>query len=194
MKNKRTFVVQLLSHVLHFTTPWTAARQASLSFTISQSLNYIGLHLISSPSSSWVSLSRGNYQTSGGIFASHACEFHVYSSKWTYSLLEDVYPSVCQDNSRFHLKKERSEGTNIYQEPVMFHKFHFGYLTLLKPHWVLETLLHSLHNRGQKLRVVDIFAQFHILTNFTGRIWTQAYPPSKFMLFYFYCTADIIAI
>jgi len=40
VKNKRTFVVvQLLSHVLHFTTPWIAARQASVSFTISQSLN-----------------------------------------------------------------------------------------------------------------------------------------------------------
>ena len=32
------FVVQSLSHVQLFTTPWTAAHQASLSFTISQSL------------------------------------------------------------------------------------------------------------------------------------------------------------
>ena len=32
------FVVQSLSHVLLFATPWTAARQASLSFTISWSL------------------------------------------------------------------------------------------------------------------------------------------------------------
>ena len=32
------FVVQLLSHVRLFATPWTAAHQASLSFTISQSL------------------------------------------------------------------------------------------------------------------------------------------------------------
>ena len=31
-------VVQLLSHVRLFVTPWTAARQASLSFTISQNL------------------------------------------------------------------------------------------------------------------------------------------------------------
>ena len=31
-------VFQSLSHVRHFATPWTAARQASLSFTISQSL------------------------------------------------------------------------------------------------------------------------------------------------------------
>ena len=31
-------VVQLLSHVRLFATPWTAAHQASLSFTISQSL------------------------------------------------------------------------------------------------------------------------------------------------------------
>ena len=31
-------VIQSLSHVLFFTTPWTAASQASLSFTISQSL------------------------------------------------------------------------------------------------------------------------------------------------------------
>ena len=31
-------VVQLLSHVLLFVTPWTAARQASLSFTISWTL------------------------------------------------------------------------------------------------------------------------------------------------------------
>ena len=33
-----TVVVQLLSHVLFFETPWTAAYQAPLSFTISQSL------------------------------------------------------------------------------------------------------------------------------------------------------------
>ena len=33
------FVVQLLSHVQLFVTPWIAARQASLSFTISQSVN-----------------------------------------------------------------------------------------------------------------------------------------------------------
>ena len=32
------FVIQLLSHVLLFGTPWTAASQASLSFTISWSL------------------------------------------------------------------------------------------------------------------------------------------------------------
>ena len=32
------FVVQSLSHVQLFVTPWTAAHQASLSFTISQSL------------------------------------------------------------------------------------------------------------------------------------------------------------
>ena len=32
------FVVQLLNHVWHFATPWTAACQASLSFTMSQSL------------------------------------------------------------------------------------------------------------------------------------------------------------
>ena len=39
-KNKQHyyyFVVQLLSHVQLFATPWTAARQASLSFTISRS-------------------------------------------------------------------------------------------------------------------------------------------------------------
>ena len=41
------FVVQLLSHVQLFVIPWTAARQASLSLTISQSL------LNSCPSSQW---------------------------------------------------------------------------------------------------------------------------------------------
>ena len=46
-------VVQLLSHVLLFVTPWTAARQASLSFTISWSL----LKLMSIESvMSWVTL------------------------------------------------------------------------------------------------------------------------------------------
>ena len=34
-------VVYLLSHVWLFATPWTAARQASLSFTISKSLLYL---------------------------------------------------------------------------------------------------------------------------------------------------------
>ena len=35
---KRDIVVQLLSHVQLFVTPWTAAHQASLSFTLYQSL------------------------------------------------------------------------------------------------------------------------------------------------------------
>ena len=39
MSNSTTVVaVQWLSHVRHFVTPWTAARQASLSFTIFQNL------------------------------------------------------------------------------------------------------------------------------------------------------------
>ena len=37
-KFSSTLAVQSLSHVQLFVTPWTAARQASLSFTISQSL------------------------------------------------------------------------------------------------------------------------------------------------------------
>ena len=36
--SKKYIVVQLLSHVRLFATPWTAAHQASLFFTISQSL------------------------------------------------------------------------------------------------------------------------------------------------------------
>ena len=35
---EHVIVVQLLSHIRLFVTPWTAARQATLSFTISQSL------------------------------------------------------------------------------------------------------------------------------------------------------------
>ena len=38
MYQQITIVIQLLSHVQLFVTPWTAACQASLSFTISQSL------------------------------------------------------------------------------------------------------------------------------------------------------------
>ena len=45
-----TLVVQSLSHVRLFVTPWTAAHQASLSFTVSQSL------LNSCPLSQWCSL------------------------------------------------------------------------------------------------------------------------------------------
>ena len=36
--SKTVVVVQSLNHVQHFVTPWTAAHQASLSFTITQSL------------------------------------------------------------------------------------------------------------------------------------------------------------
>ena len=39
MVTTTSFVVQLLSRVWLFVTPWTAAHQASLSFTISQSLS-----------------------------------------------------------------------------------------------------------------------------------------------------------
>ena len=37
-KENSTVVVQLLSHVQLFATPWTVARQTSLSFTISRNL------------------------------------------------------------------------------------------------------------------------------------------------------------
>ena len=47
-------VAQLLSHVQLFVTPWTAARQASLSFTISQSLlNLMSICSNSCPLSWW---------------------------------------------------------------------------------------------------------------------------------------------
>ena len=36
--NKLLFIVQSLSHNLHFATPWTAAHQASMPFTISWNL------------------------------------------------------------------------------------------------------------------------------------------------------------
>ena len=40
-------VVQSLSHVRHFVTPWTAARQASLSLTISRSLSkFVAIELV----------------------------------------------------------------------------------------------------------------------------------------------------
>ena len=43
----RIVVVQLLSRVQLFATPWTAARQASLSFTISQSLlSFMSIELV----------------------------------------------------------------------------------------------------------------------------------------------------
>ena len=58
-------IIQLLSHVLLFETPWTAAQQASLSFTISQSLlklmsieSVMPSHPLSSPSSPAFNLSQ----------------------------------------------------------------------------------------------------------------------------------------
>ena len=36
--NKLLSIVQSLSHILHFATPWTAAHQASMPFTISWNL------------------------------------------------------------------------------------------------------------------------------------------------------------
>ena len=38
LNHLRSVVVQLLSHVRLFVSPWTASHQASLSFTISQNL------------------------------------------------------------------------------------------------------------------------------------------------------------
>ena len=45
-----TVVVSSLSHVQLFATPWTAARQASLSFTISQSLLKLMFIVLTMPS------------------------------------------------------------------------------------------------------------------------------------------------
>ena len=50
-KNTEFSSVQSLSHVWLFATPWTAAHQASLSFTISQSL--LGDLMDSCPSNRW---------------------------------------------------------------------------------------------------------------------------------------------
>ena len=49
-----SIVVKLLSRVLLFATPWAAARQASLSFTISQSwLKFMSIESVM-PSSSFI--------------------------------------------------------------------------------------------------------------------------------------------
>ena len=68
------FVVQSLRCVQHFATPWTAARQPSLSFTISQSLpklmsvesvmlsNHLHLLLPASPPALNPSLNQGLFQ------------------------------------------------------------------------------------------------------------------------------------
>ena len=45
--NKFSFAVQSLSHVQLFVTPWTVARQASLSFTNSWSLLKLNIHRVS---------------------------------------------------------------------------------------------------------------------------------------------------
>ena len=62
-KSDKCVVVQLLSHVRIFATPWTAALQASLSFTISWSLLKLSdaiqpSHPLSSPSPPAFSLSQ----------------------------------------------------------------------------------------------------------------------------------------
>ena len=45
--NKLLFIVQSLSHILHFATPWTAAHQASMPFTISRNLfKFISIELV----------------------------------------------------------------------------------------------------------------------------------------------------
>ena len=56
-ENKLAVVVQSLSHVWLFTTPWTEARQASLSITISQSLpKFMSIALVMPSISSSVTL------------------------------------------------------------------------------------------------------------------------------------------
>ena len=69
-------VVQLLSPVQHFATPWTAAHQASLSFTISQSLlsHYLP---DSSPLSQWCYLTMSS---SAAPFSSCPQSFPVAGS------------------------------------------------------------------------------------------------------------------
>ena len=51
IKNKVTILVQLLSHIQLLVTPWTAAHQASLSFTISHEI--IHTHVILMSLSQW---------------------------------------------------------------------------------------------------------------------------------------------
>ena len=89
-------IVQLLSCVQLFVTPWTAARQASLSFTIPQfaqtHVHWVGdaiqsSHFLSplSPLALNLSQHQGLFQWVGSLHRSKVSELHHQSFQWTFS-------------------------------------------------------------------------------------------------------------
>ena len=93
-------VIQSLSHVRFFATPWTAARQASLSFTISWSL----LKLLSiesvMPSNHFILyhpfLLLSSIFPSIRIFSNESALCIRWPKDWSFSL-ESVFPMNIQD-------------------------------------------------------------------------------------------------
>ena len=117
------FVVQLLSRVPHFVTPWTAECQASLSFTISQSL----LKLMSMPSNRLV------HCRPLLILPSVFPSIKIFSSKLTLHIMWPKYQSISFSISPF----------NEYSELI---SFRIDWFDLLAIQWSLRSLLqqHSL--------------------------------------------------
>ena len=82
-------VIQLLSHVQLFATPWTAARQASLSFTVSQSFLKHHVHCDAIQTQTRTHTHPYAY--------THVCA-HIHTREWSkyhlviYSLYEDWNP------------------------------------------------------------------------------------------------------
>ena len=122
---REVVIVQLLNHVQIFATPWTAVHQASLSFTVFQSLLKLMLiessHPLSSPSSPALYLSQHQ-----GLFhcvsSSHQVakilelQLQHQSFQWIFrdDFLKDwlVWSSYCPKDSQESFPTPQLEGIN----------------------------------------------------------------------------------
>ena len=81
-------IVQLLSHARLFVTPWTAARQASLLFTISWSLLRLNVHWVNyaiQPSHLLLSPSHASIFPSIRVFSDESALLIKWQKYWSFS-------------------------------------------------------------------------------------------------------------
>ena len=152
---------QLLSHVLLFVTPWTAAYQASLSFTISQSLLKLMSIELMLPSKHLIFcclLLLPSIFPSIGFFSKEywsGCHFFLQGI-----FLTSIFPSICifSNESSVHTKWPKYwsfsiSPSNKYSELI---SFRFDWFDLLGVQGILKSLFQH-HSKKASVLQCSVF-------------------------------------
>ena len=137
-QNLIVVVVQSLSHIQLFVTPWTAACQAPLSFTSSQNLlkfMYIELVMLSGHGLLWhLFLHLPSIFSSIRVFSNELAVCIRWPKYWSFSI--STSNEYSNPDNRFlsysYSESYRDQGISIWLDPA-YAQFFWSHLLLLSP-------------------------------------------------------------